>query len=33
VQAATITGRSAGSLRVDWHRALKTLQAHLHGKH
>jgi RNA polymerase sigma-70 factor (ECF subfamily) len=32
-QAATITGRSIGSLRVDWHRALKTLQAHLHGKH
>jgi RNA polymerase sigma-70 factor (ECF subfamily) len=29
-QAATITGRSIGSLRVDWHRALKTLQAHLH---
>jgi len=32
-QAATTTGRSIGSLRVDWHRALKTLQAHLHGKH
>ena len=32
-QAATITGRSIGSLRVDWHRALKTLQAHLHGKY
>jgi RNA polymerase sigma factor (sigma-70 family) len=25
-QAATITGRSAGSLRVDWHRALKSLR-------
>ena len=24
-QAAMITGRSTGSLRVDWHRALKTL--------
>jgi RNA polymerase sigma factor (sigma-70 family) len=32
-QAATITGRSTGSLRVDWHRALKTLQAHLRGKY
>jgi RNA polymerase sigma-70 factor (ECF subfamily) len=31
-QAATITGRSAGSLRVDWHRALKTLYARLGGK-
>ena len=31
-QAATITGRSTGSLRVDWHRALKTLRAHLGGK-
>lgn len=25
-QAANITGRSAGSLRVDWHRALKSLR-------
>jgi RNA polymerase sigma factor (sigma-70 family) len=25
-QAATITRRSAGSLRVDWHRALKSLR-------
>ncbi len=25
-RAATITGRSAGSLRVDWHRALKSLR-------
>jgi RNA polymerase sigma factor (sigma-70 family) len=25
-QAATITGRSTGSLRVDWHRALKSLR-------
>jgi len=25
-QAAAITGRSAGSLRVDWHRALKSLR-------
>jgi RNA polymerase sigma factor (sigma-70 family) len=32
-QAATITGRSIGSLRVDWHRALKTLQAHLREKY
>jgi len=31
-QAATITGRSTGSLRVDWHRALKTLYARLGGK-
>jgi RNA polymerase sigma factor (sigma-70 family) len=31
-QAATITGRSTGSLRVDWHRALKTLHARLGGK-
>jgi RNA polymerase sigma factor (sigma-70 family) len=31
-QAATVTGRSTGSLRVDWHRALKSLHAHLHGK-
>ncbi len=25
-EAATATGRSAGSLRVDWHRALKSLR-------
>jgi RNA polymerase sigma factor (sigma-70 family) len=31
-QAATITGRSTGSLRVDWHRALKSLRTHLSGK-
>jgi RNA polymerase sigma factor (sigma-70 family) len=31
-QAATITGRSTGSLRVDWHRALKHLYARLGGK-
>ncbi|HET8920987.1 MAG TPA: RNA polymerase sigma factor [Xanthobacteraceae bacterium] len=31
-QAATATGRSTGSLRVDWHRALKTLYARLGGK-
>ena len=31
-QAATATGRSTGSLRVDWHRALKTLRAKLDGK-
>ncbi|MFZ0152478.1 MAG: RNA polymerase sigma factor [Xanthobacteraceae bacterium] len=31
-QAATATGRSTGSLRVDWHRALKTLHARLGGK-
>jgi len=31
-QAATITGRSTGSLRVDWHRALRTLYARLGGK-
>ena len=31
-QAATATGRSTGSLRVNWHRALKTLRAQLGGK-
>jgi RNA polymerase sigma-70 factor (ECF subfamily) len=31
-QAATVTGRSAGSLRVDWHRALKALCVQLGGK-
>jgi RNA polymerase sigma factor (sigma-70 family) len=31
-QAATITGRSTGSLRVDWHRALKALRAQLGGR-
>jgi RNA polymerase sigma factor (sigma-70 family) len=31
-QAATITGRSTGSLRIDWHRALKTLHVHLGEK-
>ena len=31
-QAATVTGRSIGSLRVDWHRALKTLRAQFSGK-
>jgi RNA polymerase sigma factor (sigma-70 family) len=31
-QAATATGRSIGSLRVNWHRALKTLRAQLRGK-
>ena len=31
-QAATATGRSTGSLRVDWHRALKALRAQLSGK-
>jgi RNA polymerase sigma factor (sigma-70 family) len=31
-QAATVTGRSTGSLRVDWHRALKTLRAQFGGK-
>ncbi len=31
-QAATATGKSAGSLRVNWHRALKTLRAQLSGK-
>jgi RNA polymerase sigma factor (sigma-70 family) len=28
-QAATATGRSSGSLRVNWHRALKTLRTQL----
>ncbi len=28
-QAAAATGRSSGSLRVNWHRALKTLRAQL----
>jgi RNA polymerase sigma factor (sigma-70 family) len=32
VQAAAATGRSTGSLRVNWHRALKTLRAQLGGK-
>jgi RNA polymerase sigma factor (sigma-70 family) len=31
-QAAIATGRSTGSLRVNWHRALKTLRAQLRGK-
>ena len=31
-QAAEATGRSAGSLRVNWHRALKSLRAQLLGK-
>jgi RNA polymerase sigma-70 factor (ECF subfamily) len=31
-QAAAATGRSTGSLRVNWHRALKTLRARLDGK-
>jgi RNA polymerase sigma factor (sigma-70 family) len=31
-QAATATGKSVGSLRVNWHRALKTLRAQLSGK-
>jgi len=31
-QAATATGRSTGSLRVHWHRALKVLQARPGGK-
>jgi RNA polymerase sigma-70 factor (ECF subfamily) len=31
-QAAMVTGRSAGSLRVNWQRALKTLRAQLVGK-
>jgi RNA polymerase sigma factor (sigma-70 family) len=31
-QAAIVTGRSTGSLRVDWHRALKTLRAQFSGK-
>jgi DNA-directed RNA polymerase specialized sigma24 family protein len=28
-QAAAATGRSTGSLRVNWHRALKTLRDNL----
>jgi RNA polymerase sigma factor (sigma-70 family) len=31
-QAAMATGRSSGSLRVNWHRALKTLRTQLGGK-
>jgi RNA polymerase sigma factor (sigma-70 family) len=31
-QAAAATGRSSGSLRVNWHRALKTLRTQLGGK-
>ena len=31
-QAATATGRSTGSLRINWHRALKTLRTHLGEK-
>jgi RNA polymerase sigma-70 factor (ECF subfamily) len=31
-QAAEATGRSVGSLRVNWHRALKSLRAQLLGK-
>ena len=31
-QTATLTGRSTGSLRLDWHRALKTLRAQFGGK-
>ena len=31
-QAAAATGRSTGSLRVNWHRALKTLRAQLGKK-
>ena len=31
-QTAAVTGRSTGSLRVQWHRALKTLHAQLGGK-
>jgi RNA polymerase sigma factor (sigma-70 family) len=31
-QTATATGRSTGSLRVNWHRALKTLRARLDAK-
>lgn len=31
-QAATATGRSSGSLWVNWHRALKTLRTQLGGK-
>jgi RNA polymerase sigma factor (sigma-70 family) len=31
-QTATVTGRSTGSLRLDWHRALKALRAQFGGK-
>ena len=31
-QTATVTGRSTGSLRLDWHRALRTLRAQFGGK-
>jgi RNA polymerase sigma factor (sigma-70 family) len=31
-QTATLTGRSTGSLRLDWHRALKALRAQFGGK-
>ena len=31
-QTATVTGRSTGSLRLNWHRALKTLRAQFGGK-
>jgi len=31
-QAAMATGRSTGSLRLNWHRALKTLRAQFGGK-
>jgi RNA polymerase sigma factor (sigma-70 family) len=31
-QTATATGRSTGSLRLDWHRALKALRAQFGGK-
>lgn len=31
-QAATDTGRTAGSLRVNWHRAVKALRSQLGGK-
>jgi RNA polymerase sigma factor (sigma-70 family) len=30
-QAAMVTGRSTGSLRIDWHRALKTLRVQFEG--
>ena len=32
VKAAAETGRTTGSLRVNWHRALKTLRTQLGGK-
>ena len=31
-QAAAATGRTTGSLRVNWHRAIKTLRVQLGGK-